>query len=85
VEQYPLTLALVLAPGYTLDDLAHADTAWPNLGRLRALGLFKLPGYTWGIDYITEQACEWPMATMGFRVKNWILLEREVSRVTTVS
>jgi hypothetical protein len=45
---------------------------------LRALGLFKLPGYTWGIDYITEQACEWPMATMGFRGRIGNLLERGI-------
>jgi hypothetical protein len=49
---YPLTLALVLAPGHTLDDLAHADTAMAQpYDATSTRPPFKLPGYTWGIDY----------------------------------
>jgi hypothetical protein len=33
---------------------------------LRALGLFKLPGYTWGIDYITGASMRMANGDNGF-------------------
>ena len=53
--------------GHTLDDLAHADTAMAQpWATLRALGLYKLPGYEWGIDYISGASMRMSNGDNGF-------------------
>lgn len=54
--------------GHTLNDLANANTVmvqpWVIL---RSLGLYKLPGTAWGIDYITSSAQRIVSVDNGFR------------------
>jgi hypothetical protein len=53
--------------GHTLDDLAHANTAMAKpWATLRALGLFKLSGYEWGIDYISGGSMRMANGDNGF-------------------
>lgn len=54
--------------GNTLNDLARADTTmvWPWT-TLRALGLFKLPSASWGIDYITGSSMRMANQDYGFK------------------
>jgi Agenet domain len=54
--------------GHTLNDLANANKVmvqpWVTL---KSLGLYKLPGTSWGIDYITSSAQRIVSVDNGFR------------------
>lgn len=62
--------------GHTLNDLAKADTAMSKpWATLRALGLYKTPGASWGIDYISGSIVRMANSDVGFRqqdLKKWI-------------
>lgn len=54
--------------GHTLSDLANADKVMGEpWATLRALGLYKLPGTTWGIDFITSASMRMANEDNGFR------------------
>jgi len=54
--------------GHTLDDLAQAETRMAQpWATLRSLGLYKLPGAEWGIDWIT--GCSMRMANRDYGFK----------------
>lgn len=53
--------------GNTLNDLAHSERmVWP-FTILRALGLYKLPSASWGIDYITGSSMRMSNQDYGFK------------------
>ena len=54
--------------GHTLEDMAQAGRIMQKPWTLlRALGLFKLPGTEWGIDYITSGSMRMANEDNGFR------------------